>query len=151
MTGTELQGQIQRITNDTNTAWSPTQYLEAINYAITYVSQRRAIANDAEFVFPLSIVNGQDQPADFIKFAGTNPIEIRDLSTGGRKWYYTGSTMPTVKYYRNRPQLTSLSDTVQLNYKHCEAAKLAAAIYLKEMRGTYDMSKEKERLEVLLA
>jgi hypothetical protein len=149
MTGTELQGQIQRIINDTNTAWSPTQYLEAINYAITYVSKRRSDANDVEFLFPVTVTNGQDQPVDFLKFAGTNPVEIRDLGTG-RKWYYSGA-QPTVKYYRNRPQLTALSDTVQLNYKHCEAAKLAAAIYLKEMRGTYDMSKEKERLEVLLA
>jgi hypothetical protein len=150
MTGTELQGQIQRIINDTNNAWSPTQYLEAINYSIRYVTKRRVDKNDPEFIFDLGIINGQVVPDNFMKFAGNVPVTIKD--TGGqRQFFHTQSGTPSVKFYVMRPTLSALSDNIPMKSEHSEALKLCAAIYLKEQRGTYDMTKEKERLEALLA
>jgi hypothetical protein len=150
MTGTTMQGQIQRIVNDTSNAWTPLQYLDAINYAIRYVTKRRVDKNDAEFIFELGVINGQQQPDNFMKWSGNFPIFTKD--TGAiRQWFYTGTTMPIVKYFVMRPTLAALTDTIPFKSEHEEALKLAAAIYLKEMRGTFDMDNEKERLEVLLA
>ena len=151
MTGTEMQGQIQRIVNDiSGSAWTPTQYLEAINYAIRYVSKKRIDKNDTEFIFDLSVVNGQVVPDNFERFAGTVPVTIKDTGLQ-RQFFYTGSTMPVVRYYVMRPVLTSLADTIPFKGSHTEAVKLAAAIYLKEQRGIFDMKNEKERLAELLA
>lgn len=151
MTGTEMQGQIQRIVNDVaGTAWTPTQYLEAINYAVRYVSKKRIDKNDIEFIFDLSVINGQVVPDNFERFAGSVPVTIKDTGLQ-RQFFYTGSTMPVVRYYVMRPALASLADTVPFKGSHLEAVKLSAAIYLKEQRGIYDMKNEKERLAELLA
>ena len=149
MTGTELKGQIERLVNDQGGAWTPSQYLDAINYAIRYVSKKRIDKNDTEFIFDLSVINGQEVPDNFERFAGNTPVTIKD--TGGtRQFFYTGA-MPVVKYYVMRPVLANLADTIPFKGSHTEAAKLAAAIYLKEQRGTFDMKNEKDRLAELLA
>ena len=149
MTGQDVIDKALRIINATPESFSSAMQLDAVNYGNNLVSHRRIAMNDPDFIFPLSIVNGQDEPVEFVKFAGTNPIEIRDLGTG-RKWYYTGSVMPSVKYYRMRPQLAALSDAIYHNYRHCEAVKLATAIYLNESRG-YNMAQERARLDEMLA
>ena len=151
MTGLEMQGQIQRIINDVaGTAWTPTQYLEAINYAIRYVTKRRVDKNDPEFIFDLGIINGQDVPDNFMRFAGNFPITIKDTGAK-RQFFHTLSANPVAKFYVMRPTLTTLSDILPMKSEHDEAIKLAAAIYLKEQRGIYDMKNEKERLETLLS
>lgn len=148
MTGAEFIAAVKNMINASPTSYTAAQYLDAVNYAINYVSKKRIDKNDPEFIFPLSVVNGQDQPADFVKFAGNFPIEIRDLGSK-RTWHYTGSQVLS-KYYRNRPNITLTSEQISLNYAHTEAAKLAAAIYLKEQRG-FNMAQEKARLEEMLA
>ena len=149
MTGTELKGQIERLVNDQGGAWTPSQYLDAINYAIRYVSKKRIDKNDPEFIFDLSVINGQVVPDNFERFAGNTPVTIKD--TGGqRQFFYTGA-MPVVKYYVMRPTLTVIGDTIPFKSAHMEPLKLCAAIYLKEQRGTFDMKNEKDRLAELLA
>jgi hypothetical protein len=148
MTGADFITAVKNMINASPTSYTPAQYLDAVNYAINYVCKRRIDKNDPEFIFPLGVVNGQDQPADFVKFAGNFPIEIRDMGVK-RQWFYTGSMVQS-KYYRNRPNLTLTSEQIPLNYHHTEAAKLAAAIYLKEQRG-FNMAQEKARLEEMLA
>ena len=136
MTGLEMQTSLKIKLNDKANAWSDAAYLNAINEAIKYCVNMRVLKKDPEFLFPLSIVNGQDEPADFIQFAGTVPVEVRDLGSAGRKWYYTGSTMPSVKYYRMRPLLTTLSDAILLSYTHVMAAENYALYKLEQQRGT---------------
>lgn len=136
MTGLEMQANLKGKLNDKATAWLDSQYLNAINEAIKYVVNMRVAKKDAEFLYPVTVVNGQDEPADFIQFAGTVPIEVRDLGSAGRKWYYTGSTMPSVKYYRMRPLLTTLSDAILLSYTHVMAAENYALYKLEQQRGT---------------
>lgn len=136
MTGLEMQANLKGKLNDKANAWSPDAYLNAINEGIKYCVNMRVLKKDPEFLFPLSIINGQDEPADFIQFAGNVPVEVRDLGAAGRKWYYTGSTMPSVKYYRMRPLLTTLSDTILLSYTHVMAAENYALYKLEQQRGT---------------
>jgi hypothetical protein len=148
MTGADFINAVKNMINASPTSYTPAQYLDAVNYAINYVCKRRIDKNDPEFIFPLTLVNGQDQPADFVKFAGNFPVEIRDLGSK-RTWHFTVSNLQ-VKYYRNRPNITLTSEQISLNYHHTEAAKLAASIYLKEQRG-FNMAQEKARLEEMLA
>ena len=136
MTGLEMQANLKGKLNDKASAWTPAQYLNAINEGIKYCVNVRVAKKDAEFLFPLGIINGQDEPADFISFAGTVPIEVRDLGAAGRKWYYTGSTMPSVKYYKMRPLLATLSDTLIMSYTHLMAVENYAVYKLEQMRGT---------------
>lgn len=136
MTGLEMQTSLKDKLNDKASAWKDAQYLTAINDGIKYCVNVRAEAKDPNFLLPLSIVNGQDEPADFISFAGTIPIEVRDLGSAGRKWYYTGSTMPSVKYYRMRPLLTALSDIIVMSYSHMAAVENYALYKLEQSRGT---------------
>lgn len=136
MTGTDMQNNLKAKLNDKATAWTDASYLNAINEGVKYCVNMRVLKKDPEFIFPVGVVNGQDEPADFIQFAGTVPIEVRDLGSSGRKWYYTGSTQPTVKYYRMRPLLTSLSDTIHLSYTHLMACENYALYKLEQQRGT---------------
>lgn len=152
MTGTDIQGRVQRLINDPGGSWTPTQYIDATNHGMVSVANARANANDSAFVFPLAVVNGQEQPVDFIKFAGTNPIEQRNLGAGGIKWYYTGSVQPTVKYYRYPPAIAALSETIYFPAgKFIEALVLSAAIYLQEQRGVYKNDEKYAKLAALLA
>ena len=136
MTGLEMQTSLKDKLNDKANAWRNEQYLTAINEGLKYCVNMRVAKKDPEFIFPLGVVNGQDEPADFISFAGTVPIEVRDLGAAGRKWYYTGSTMPSVKYYRMRPLLTTLSDIILLSYTHLMACENYALYKLEQQRGT---------------
>jgi hypothetical protein len=136
MTGTDIQTRVKAKLNDKTGAWSGADYLNAVNTALVYCCNMRIAKNDAEFVFPLAIVNGQDQPADFVRFSGTNPIEIRDLGSAGRKWYYTGSVQPTVKYYRMRPLLAAIGDTIVMPYTWLECMVKVARYELELARGT---------------
>jgi hypothetical protein len=136
MTGTELKTRVKAKLNDKTGAWSDNDYLNASNSSLIYCVNMRIARNDPEFVFPLAVVNGQDQPADFVRFAGTNPIEIRDLGASGRKWYYTDAVQPTVKYYRMRPLLTTLGDTIIMPYTWLECMVKIARYELELSRGT---------------
>ena len=146
MTGTEMQGQIQRIVNDVSaTAWTPTQYLEAINAAIVRVAEIMEKKSDADLLYTMAINSGDLIPEYFIRFAGTYPVQQEN----GR--FICGATL-TAKYYRMPSQIVALADTIDFrSRKSLEAIKLASAIYLKEQRGTFDMKNEKERLAELLA
>lgn len=136
MTGLEMQTSLKDKLNDKATAWKDAQYLTAINEGLKYCVNMRVAKKDPEFIFPLAVVNGQDEPADFISFAGNVPVEVRDLAGSGRKWYYTGSVQPTVKYYRMRPLLTALADTIVLSYSHLMACENYALYKLEQSRGT---------------
>ena len=149
MTAQEAVTQSLLYINAEASSFAPAIELNAVNSGINKICVRRVRAKDAEFIFPVAVVNGQSQPADFMGFAGTNPIEIRDLGTD-RKWYYTGSVQPTVKYFRNRPNVTALTDEVQLPYRWQEALVLWIAIRLNETRG-YNMDKDRADFEDMTA
>jgi hypothetical protein len=151
MTGTDMQTWLQDELTDTSTSWSPDAYLRAINYSQCSVAKQRCDKADAQFVFPLGIVNGQDEPANFYKFAGTNPIEIRNLGSAGRKWYYTGSTQPTVKYYRLPDELTTLADSLQVPPVWLKAVMLTAKIRLESQHGIKNLADDKEELAKLMS
>ena len=151
MTGTDMQTWLQDELTDTSTAWSPDAYLRAINYAQTTVAKLRCDKNDAQFIFPLSIVNGQDEPTNYYKFAGTSPIEIRNLGSAGRKWYYTGSVQPSVKYYRLPDELTALTDALQVPPVWNKAVMLTAKIRLESQHGIKSLTDDKEELAKLMA
>ena len=136
MTALEMQTSLKEKLNDKSSAWKDSQYIVAINEGIKYCVNMRVLKKDPEFIFPVGVVNGQDEPADFIQFAGTNPIEVRDLGSSGRKWYYTGSVQPTVRYYRMRPLVTALSDLIIMSPTHLMAVENYALYKLEQSRNT---------------
>lgn len=145
MTGTEMQGQVQRITNDAGTAWTPTQYLEAENASMVRVAEILEKKSDPDLVYSMSISNGDSIPEYFIRFSGSYPIQ----QIAGR---FVCSGTITANYFRMPTQLTALTDTIDFRTRKClEAMKLATAIYLKNQRGTFDMSKEEALFAELLA
>lgn len=147
MTGTELQGQVKRITNDTNNAWSDTQYLEAFNAGIIRVSNIIEKKNDPDLLAQMAVVNGSDIPEYFIRFAGNVPVQ----QIAG-KFVHTATTSITANYFKMPDALTALSSNIPFrNRRNIEALKLAAAISLKSQRGVYDMKNEEANFAELLA
>lgn len=146
----EMITQVKHMVNDLDVAWTNEQYIEAINHGIRIVSKVRIDKNDPEFLYSMSIANGDIVPDNFEKFAGVVPVSI--LNSGGdRRFFFSETTAPTVQYYGVRPIVIALTDTIPFKGLYLEAVKFAAAIALKEQRGTFDMKNEKARLAELLA
>ena len=150
MTGTELRTQIQAMANDSTLDYGADNYLNALNFAINYVSKARIDKSDSEFIYDVNLVNGASVPDNFMGFAGNYPqVWIKDTGLG-RQFFHSLSGTPAVRYYVSRPNLTAISDTIPFKTTLIEAVKLAALVYLKEQRG-YDMSAEKERMAAMVA
>ena len=149
MTGETLKAQIQNMANDDSLDYGEANYLQAVNFAINFVSTARIKAKDAEFVFDLGITNGQAVPDNFQGFVGSYPqVYIKDTGAG-RQFFHTMSGTPIVKFYVSRPNLTLIGQDIPFKTTLIEAVKLAALIYLKEQRG-YDMTAEKERMTAMV-
>lgn len=145
MTGTELKGQVERLVNDTGNAWTPTQYLDAINASISLVANILIKNKNIELMDEITVNNGDVVPEYFMEFAGNVPVAF----SNGR---FVSSGSLSVKYFRMPTALTVIGDTIPFrDRRNIEALKLATAIYLKEQRGTFDMKNEKARLSELLA
>ena len=80
MTGTELQSQIQRLVNDSGGAWTPSQYLDAINASISLVANVLIKNKNIELMDEITVNNGDVVPEYFMEFAGNVPVAF--LSPG---------------------------------------------------------------------
>jgi hypothetical protein len=150
VTGQQLRAQIQNMANDDSLDYGDANYLEALNFAINFVSTTRIKAKDAEFVFDLGITNGQAVPDNFQGFVGSYPLVYIKDTGAGRQFFHTMTGTPVVKFYVSRPNLTLIGQDVPFKTTLLEAVKLAALIYLKEQRA-YDMTAEKERMVAMVS
>lgn len=150
MNVSDMITEIKHMVNDLGVAWTQPQYIEAINHGIRVVSKARIAKDDPEFLYSATVSNGETVPDNFEKFAGIVPVSI--LNSGAdRKFFFSETTAPTVQYYGTRIPVTVVADIIPFKGLYAEAVKFAAAVFLKEQRGTYDMKNEKARLAELLA
>ena len=146
MTGLEMQANLKGKLNDKASAWQDAQYLNAINEGIKYCVNARYAKKDPNFLTVIDITNGQEAPADFIEFAGTVPVDRRDVA-GIHRWYHASSSPLTAKYYRMRSLLASLSDSIDLSYSHVMACESYAVYRLEQMRGTLTKQAEQAKAD----
>jgi hypothetical protein len=140
-----FQNQVKADINASPTSYTAADYLQATNEAIVRVANVLEKKDHPDLLDSITVTNGAAIPEYFIRFAGNYPV-----SFSGGNFVHSEASPITAKYYRMPAAVTLTSDTFPYRQRtHIEAAKLAAACYLKERRG-FNMAQEWARFDRLL-
>lgn len=126
---------------------SDTELMSYYNGAVEFLSDLLIARNDPEMITEVSIANGADVPANFVRFAGEMPAYI---NAGTFVLYETGPAV--VRYFATKGRASDVEDDVPFKDRYTEFLLQAMAIFAlnsDEYTVTQDQALLKASLEAL--